>query len=263
MKKYETLFQIGEVAALLNISRKMILNYENHNLIKPTLIDQQSGYRYFDSYTIARIQIILDLRKANMSLSDIYKYFNGTLSTETQIEVLKAQISAAQAAIEKLEVRNSNASPIIKEIMLPRRCCICKDFQAKDVEDAIIDVVNCYYDCLRRHLTFADNSYHFCEFSRNLFDDDFYELTNISMKICICIDEMNAPEDAVIYPESKALSISFCGEYYNSITAYEVIKKYIKDNGYTVAGYPQEIYLEGNIDNSSDKNIIWIIIPIE
>ena len=43
----------------------------------------------------------------------------------------------------------------------------------------------------------------------------------------------------------------------------DFIKQYIKDNGYTVNGFPQEIYLEGNFDNNSDKNIVWIIIPIK
>ena len=83
------------------------------------------------------------------------------------------------------------------------------------------------------------------------------------MKIYICVDEKNAPYDAVVLPETKALSISFCGEYGKSITTYEIIKKYIKDYHYTVSGFPQEIYLEGNFDNESDKNIVWIIVPIQ
>ena len=265
MKKYENLFQIGEVAALFNISRKMLLNYENHNLIMPTLVDSQSGYRYFDKYTIARIQLILDLRKAGMSVPDIGKYLKGKLSAQKQIETMTAQILAIKKAIEILEVRNTdcNAAPIVKEIKLPKRYCICKDFMAEDVDDAINAVVNCYYECIRHGLSFAEGGYHFCEYNKDLFDENFYEVTDISMKICICVDEKNAPYDAVVFPETKALSISFCGEYGKSITSYEIIKKNIKDYGYTVTGFPQEIYLEGNFDNESDKNIVWIIVPIQ
>lgn len=265
MKKYDNLFQIGEVAALFNISRKMILNYENHHLISPTLIDDQTGYRYFDCYAIARIQLILNLRITGMTLTEIGKYLKGTLSAIKQIDILKQQIVSAQKAIEQLEVRNKeeDALPVIKEITLPRRHCICREVVAKDVEDAISAVVDTFHECIERKLKFSDGNYHFCEFPKDLFDENFYELTDISMRVCICVDEMTAPTDAVVYPETKALSVSYCGEYSNSIASYELIKQYIKDNGYTVNGFSQEIYLEGNFDNNSDKNIVWIIVPIK
>ena len=265
MKKFDNLFQIGGVAKLFNISRKMILNYENHKLIMPTLVDAQSGYRYFDSYAIARIQLILDLRKTDMSLSDIKKYFTGKLSAENQVEILKSKILAAQNAIKTLEVRitDCNATPVINEIELPERYCICKEFIAEDVDNAISAFVNCYYDCLRRGLTFADGGYHFCEFPKDIFDENFYELTNISMKICICIDKNNAPKDAVIYPKTKAISVSYCGEYEKSFISYELLKEHIKKKGYKVTGFPQEIYLQGNFNNNSNENIVWVIIPIE
>lgn len=265
MKKYDNLFQIGEVAALFNISRKMILNYENHRLISPTLIDDQTGYRYFDCYAIAGIQLILDLRNTGMTLAEIGQYFKGNLSAKKQIDILKQQIVSAQKAIEQLEVRNKEADAqiVIKEITLPRRHCICREVVAKDVEDAISAVVGTFHECIERKLKFSDGNYHFCEFPKDLFDENFYELTDISIRVCICVDEMTAPPDAVVFPKTMALSVSYCGEYSNSIASYELIKQYIKDNGYTVNGFPQEIYLEGNFDNNSDKNIVWIIIPIK
>lgn len=264
MKKYENLFQIGEVVSLFNISRKMILNYENCLLIQPTLTDEQSGYRYYDSYTIARIQLILDLRRTGMTLSEIGRYFSGALTSKKQISTFKKQIESIQKAIDQLEIRSKeeDEQPVIKEIILPRRHCIRREFIAKDVDDAISAVVGTFNKCIAGKLKFADGNYHFCEFPKDLFDENFYELTDISMKICICIDGNSAPEDAVVYPETKALSISFCGEYYKSFTSYELIKKYIIENGYTVNGFPQEIYLEGNFDNNSDKNIVCIIVPI-
>lgn len=265
MKKYENLFQIGEVAALFNISRKMVLNYENCRLIQPTLIDEQSGYRYFDSYAIARIQLVLDLRRTGMTLSEIGRYLNGTITSKKQISTFNKQIESIQKAIEQLEIRSKEEGdpPIIKEITLPKRHCICKEIVALDVNDAISAIVGAYYECIERKLKFADGGYHFCEFPKDLFDENFYELSDISMKVCITIDEKTAPKDAVVFPQTKALSISFCGEYGKSISSYELLKKYIRENGYEVVGFPQEIYLEGNFDNDSDKNIVWIIIPIK
>lgn len=265
MKKYEGLFQIGEVAALLGISRKMLLNYQNHNLIAPTLVDNSSGYRYFDAYAIARTQLIIDLRRTGMSLADIGKYFKGSLSAKKQIVFLQGQILFAQKAIEQLEIRSSDCdtSLQVKETLLPKQYCICKDYVAKDIENAVQTFIDCYYDCLQRGLKFSDGTYNFCEFPKDIFDEHFYSLTDIPMRICISVDERDAPEDAVFYPQTKALAVSFCGEYDKSLSAYEHLKKYIKENNIKTAGFPREFYLEGNFANNSDKNIIWVVLPIE
>lgn len=83
------------------------------------------------------------------------------------------------------------------------------------------------------------------------------------MKICICINENKLPKDTIIFPETKALSISYCGSYDKIFYAYEQLKKYIIDNNYQPIGFPQEVYLEGNFNNESNKNIVLIIIPIK
>lgn len=264
MRKYENLFQIGEVASLFNISRKMLLNYESHGLIIPTLIDPDTNYRYFDSYTIARIQLILDLRQTGMSVSDIGKYLRGELSTKTQLSLLEKKIFNAKKAIEQLELRNvSESDPFcVKEVFIPKRYCIKREFISKDINDAISAVFNTYNECIERKLKFSESGYHFCEFTKNIFDDDFYELTDISMNVCIAIDEKNAPIDAVVYPQTKALSVSFYGDYTKGYYAYELLKKYILENNYSVTGFPQETYLEGNFEDNQDKRITWIFVPV-
>lgn len=264
MRKYDNLFQIGEVASLFNISRKMLLNYESHGLIKPTFVDLDTNYRYFDSYTIARIQLILDLRQTGMSVSDIGKYLKGDLSTKKQITELEKKIANAEKAIEQLELRNisENDPLIIREIYIPQRYCIRRNFISKDVDDAVSAVFDTYKECIERKLKFSETGYHFCEFTKNIFDENFYELTDISMNVCIAIDEKTAPRDAVIYPATKALSVSFYGDYEKGYYAYELLKKYLLENNYSVAGFPQETYLEGNFDNVSNKRITWIVIPV-
>ncbi|MCB9498619.1 MAG: MerR family transcriptional regulator [Bacillales bacterium] len=265
MKKNNNLFRIGEVASFLGISRKMILNYEKHGIIVPSFVDSSSGYRYFDSYTIARIQIILDLRKTDMSLKDIEKYLNGRITTENQIAILNEQIKEIKKAISRLEIRNKseNIKPEIKQITLPAAHFITRYIVAKDINDAITSFTGFFEECMERGIHFSRKVSSFCEFEKDLFDKDFYQMTDISMKMCICIDEKRIPEDAELYPEGKVLLISYCGEYGKSYTAYETIKKYIQDNHIEVKGYPREVYMEGNFDNSSNKNIVLIVVPIK
>ncbi|NLE03835.1 MAG: MerR family transcriptional regulator [Crenarchaeota archaeon] len=264
MKKYSKLFQIGEVAELFNISRNMILNYINHRLLAPTLVDRDTGFRYFDCFAIAKIQLILDLRNMGLSIPEIGKYFSGILSVKKQIATLQNQITSIQKTINQLEVRDKerDEQQNIKEIIIPERYCIVREVVAKDFDDAVSLFVETFNSCIERKLKFANGCFHFCELLMDLFDEDFYNETNIPIRICISIIGEHAPKDAVIYPQTKALSISFCGKYSNIYEPYESLKKYIIDNGYKVSGFPQEHYLEGDFNNNSDKNIVWIVIPI-
>ena len=43
-RKNESLFQIGEVAKALGVSRRMILNYEEQGLLTPDLKNPDSGF---------------------------------------------------------------------------------------------------------------------------------------------------------------------------------------------------------------------------
>ena len=50
------LFQIGEVAKIMGITRKAILVYENAGLLTPAVKDKESGYRYYSADNMTQIR---------------------------------------------------------------------------------------------------------------------------------------------------------------------------------------------------------------
>ena len=57
MKKHnEDLFQIGEVAKILGVTRKTILVYEDMGLLTPAVKDEESGYRYYSADNMTQIR---------------------------------------------------------------------------------------------------------------------------------------------------------------------------------------------------------------
>ncbi len=264
MKKYENLFQIGQVAVLCGITRKMILNYEDLGLVVPALVDDNSGYRYYDIMVIARIQSILELRRVGMSLPEIGRYLNGELTAENQVAVLEEQKRRLDFMITEMKMRTVKHKEYrIEEITLPEAVCLRTEYVASGVEDAIAACATAYGNCSTRGIPFAVAAYHFCEFPEDVMADDFFKTENIPMRICISIDPAQAPLDAVIYPECRALSLVYRGAYENSYDAYERLKEHILGNGYKVCGYPREIYLQGDFDAAFDDNIVQIVIPVK
>ena len=97
------LLSIGEAAKALEVTRRMILNYEDKGLILPDQRDGINGNRYYTADTVSRIRSIRILQNLGLSLDDIYAYYHGTTDLEpliTRLEDLRDEISRN---IEKLK----------------------------------------------------------------------------------------------------------------------------------------------------------------
>ena len=63
--------QIKEFAALVGVSVRTLHYYDEIGLLAPASVDAQSGYRYYDDASLARMQEILFYRELNFSLKQI------------------------------------------------------------------------------------------------------------------------------------------------------------------------------------------------
>ena len=68
MSDNKKMFSIGEIAKSINITRKIILNYESKGLITPDAKDGAAGNRYFTIDTFTKIRTIRIFQKLGLSL---------------------------------------------------------------------------------------------------------------------------------------------------------------------------------------------------
>lgn len=93
--------KISEFSKLSGISRKLLIFYDNHGLFHPERIDESNGYRYYSYRQIDTASVIVSLREAGMSLSDIKDYLNKK-SPELLIDLLGEQAGMLNRQIRKL-----------------------------------------------------------------------------------------------------------------------------------------------------------------
>ena len=106
MKKYDdSLFQIGEVAKILGVSRKMILNYEDLGLLMPAVKDEDSGYRYYTADNMTQIRSIRSLQELGLSLKEVSEYYYDTENIENHLQRLMDLRTALDRNIQMLQVR--------------------------------------------------------------------------------------------------------------------------------------------------------------
>ena len=67
----KNLFSIGEMARVLDVTRRIILNYEEKGLIYPDKKDGEVGNRYYTVDTMTKARTVRILQKQGLSLTEI------------------------------------------------------------------------------------------------------------------------------------------------------------------------------------------------
>ena len=108
MKKYDdSLFQIGEVAKILGVTRKTLLVYEDMGLLTPAVKDIDSGFRYYTADNMTQIRSIRSLQALGLSLKEVAEYYYDTESMDKHLERLFELRATLDRNIQMLQVRSA------------------------------------------------------------------------------------------------------------------------------------------------------------
>lgn len=105
-KERRQYYTIGELASLYGLPKQTLMYYANVGLLVPTFI-HENGYRYYDVRQYLELEIILNLRKLDVSVKDI-KAFLDRRSPAALTRLLERQISLGDAIIESIRKKQQN-----------------------------------------------------------------------------------------------------------------------------------------------------------
>ena len=151
MKKYgENLFQIGEVAKILGVTRKAILVYEEMGLLTPAVKDEQSGYRYYSADNMTQIRSIRSLQVLGLSLKEISAYYYDTENIDTYLQNLMELRAALDRNIQMLQVRSAKQGDLtVHKTSLPQQVCFCRQYQCRNTAEAANNLRDTYIAAAR------------------------------------------------------------------------------------------------------------------
>jgi len=98
----KTLFKIGEIADLFHLNVKTLRYYDEIDLVKPEMIDHETGYRYYSTDQFEQLNTIRYLRELDVPLTEIRQFLNDR-NTERIEEILRVQIRQAEEKKQKLD----------------------------------------------------------------------------------------------------------------------------------------------------------------
>lgn len=258
MKKHDdSLFQIGEVAKILGVTRKTILVYEDMGLLTPAVKDEESGYRYYTADNMTQIRSIRSLQALGLSLKEVGEYYYDLENMDKHLKRLYDLRAMLDRNIQMLQVRAAKKGDLtVHRTTLPRQVYFCRRYLCADTAEAAVRLRDTYIAAARtgkmsmtaRMFTVRMNS----------------DLSVLDLLCCVPIADDYQGEERREFPETPALCIYYRGTYEGMPEAMYALRDHITAHNIEVAGGVRSIYLEGppNRGEHADDYITQIAVPI-
>ncbi|MGN0267955.1 MAG: MerR family transcriptional regulator [Lachnospiraceae bacterium] len=268
-KVCDTLYKIGMFAAMNRVTVKTLRFYEEQGLLMPALIDPDNGYRYYTLAQMAVLHQITALKKAGFTLEEIARINSGADEQEvllkkkaellTKIADLTRQIAIVDGYLSKKKTGLSH--PVLIKTIPETTAAAMKTkiesydrlFEVMPQMGALMEKAGC--EC-------AVPEYCFTNYLESGSKDE-----EIPVEICESVTAAKKETDGLYFrtfPRIQAACIYHKGSYGTISESYEVVLKYIEENGYEIAGPIRESYIDG-IWNKDDESqwLSEIQVPVK
>ena len=259
MKKHdENLFQIGEVAKILGVTRKAILVYEDKGLLTPAVKDPVSGFRYYTMDNIVQIKSIRSLQALGLSLKEVAAYYYDTKNIELYLQRMLEIRANLDRNIQIIQMRSAKQNDLtVHSVTLPRQICLCQQYQCRDTAEAVIRLRDTYIAAARTGKMSIIHKMFTMRMPKNP--------DALDIMCCIPMDDSFDGPDRMEFAETAALCIYYRGPYEGIGTAIYELVKYGQEHNIQTTGPFRSIYLEGppNRGESSADYITQVAVPVK
>lgn len=268
------LYTIGEFSKITGLSTKTLRFYHEKELIVPSSVDSETGYRYYDASKIEIARVVMRLRAMEFSLEDIAAILEGC-DDEAEIlhwlerrkHELMARIRDDKDIVRSLDeiiVREREAGALLDQ---PSFAIECK--QLLPIHVGVLPMTGKYSDCGKGFARLAKTM------GRNiggkplcLYHDGEYREEDARFDVCFPLrKEITASRfECRSLPGGMFLSLIHKGPYQALGLSYERLLQHVRAHQHTMLLPTREVYLKGPgmIFRGNPKNYLTeILLPIE
>lgn len=268
----KNLLPIGRFSKVCRLTVKALRHYDELGLLRPAVVDQESGYRYYSLAQAPEAERIRLLRSLDMPLERIRQILHERDAAEVRRlldehrQRIEQQIAEHQRALDFLHKLTDEEELMAYEVTIKQLA-----------EQPIIST--------RTHTTLAELGEVFGRSFGQLFgylaqlgmrpagtpfsiyhDPDFKE-DDVDIEICIPIERRVSGKgdmDGSVVPAGPAACTVHAGPYDEVGPAYQALMAWIQEHGHECAGPPREVYLVGP-DKTQDPSefrteIVWPLV---
>ena len=272
--KNKNLFKIGEIADIFSISVQTLRHYEDIGLLHPSYIDPDTHYRYYGVEQTEVLNTIRYLRALDTPLTSIHSFLDNRNipAMEEMLLHQKDEISQRLSLLEdmqkkidrRLQILNDAKETIFNEVQVTHSEAI-KYIWIKnrlhptnylDLETSILQLKKKQ----KQSIVFLGNvgvglsKEHLIQQEYDIYDYVFILLN----------PEDNYEGETESIPSSTTLSIKFHGSHNNSLSSYQKLHQFMKDNQYKPCNFSREITLiDEGLTSDTSQFVTEIQIPVQ
>lgn len=262
------MYRIGEFSELSKTTIKTLRYYEKEGLLIPSHVDQDTGYRFYETKQLPELAKIISLRQMGLSINNIKSILNGgsleqilklrKQELETEISLYNSQLLQIN---NLLEGKNMEHEVVVKE--LPSYTVYYKEGVVKDFSDIVRFILQSAGECKSTNPNIKCVEPDYCYVS---YLDGEYKETNIKIRYTQAVTEIGIPNENIKFEKLnsvKAACIYHKGAYDNLRESYSFLIKWVEENGYEIAEPIRERYIDGMWNKESeDEWLTEIQVPI-
>lgn len=263
------MLKIGEFSKLSHLTVKALRFYEKEGILMPASIDEWTGYRFYETSQLADAAKIKAYRQLDLSIFEI-KAILGGADPKAILAEKAAALKAEKSSIDErlsiinhiLEEREMKYQATVKDI--PSCIVYYSEATLENYSDIMEFIPMCGEKCLELNpgLKCAEPAYEFLEYL-----DCEHKEHDVRIRHNEAVEKAGIESDFIKFreiPATKVLSVLHKGSYNSIGEAYAYIFKYAEENGYKVAGFVRESYIDGiwNKEDPADW-LTEIQLPIE
>ena len=270
------LFKIGDMAKLFNLSVSSIRHYEALGLLTPEYTDPETGYRYYSTRQFEAFNSIRYLRALDMPLDEITDFLKNrdVEVIEEKLRWQKETVSAKIAELKRIERKIDNRlrqlydarssvldKPEFVEVPPCRVFWVEKSITVHDfhdMEEPTIRLAEAQDEAVifLGKVGVGISKKKLCEGKFSSYDGIFLVIDDDDRF------EANGNGSMTELPAALCASVRFCGCHTEAPERYEMLMKFIEENGYEPADFSREItMIDYGFTNDTEKFVTEIRIP--
>lgn len=252
------MYTIGRFSKICSIPVKTLRYYDDIDLLKPSYIDYETNYRYYDYDKIEAIKIIILLKNFHIPLADIKEIiesadhiqWNSIIGQKiTELEKQKQKITKEIEEMEQLKIKMATGVPItqgptLSDCYFENREGILVYALRKKVQVKFIDtLVKDLFDQVYAYNLVVNGKLMAIFHDRDLKAD---------VELLIPVKKSNDIVGCKILAKGKYACITVKGPYTDLKSGYEVLEKWVAENGLIQRGKMMEVYENGLVPINLD-----------
>jgi DNA-binding transcriptional MerR regulator/effector-binding domain-containing protein len=276
------MYTIGQISSLFGMSKQTLRYYDKIDLLKPSFIDESTGYRYYEYSQFHHIGLILSLRQTGLPITDI-KDFLSIKDTKILKEFLLTQKEKLDNQLREIEVMKDFTSNLYDNLDMYENFNYSHKemfFAIKTIPARHLFKVNFEFDISQLYqyiktlneiiLLSNDSNLNFFRTDiallidkEKLISSEFATYTSIATVIKLK-GKLKSQKNIYRIPKGEFVYTFHYGIYKNLPDSYGKLMEYIKNNNYEITGDSIEIsHMNIRFTDDPKQFITEIQIPVE